>query len=297
MRAVICPRGGPPEVLELREVEKPPPGPKEILIRIHASTVTSGDVILRKVRGPVRWVFSLAFGLGKNPITGHELSGDIEKVGSEVMSFQAGEAVFASTGNKGGANAEFICLPEDGMIATKPANLNYEQAAAVPVGANTALVILREGAIKAGMKVLVYGASGSVGTYAVQLARHFGAEVSGVCSTGNLDLVRSLGASRAIDYTQEDFTETGERYDVVFDAVGKVSESECKQTLTDGGVFLSVRSSTKERQEDLVVLKELLEAGAIRPVIDRMYGLEDIVEAHRYVELGHKRGNVVLTVN
>ncbi|MEJ2013865.1 MAG: NAD(P)-dependent alcohol dehydrogenase [Anaerolineales bacterium] len=170
MRAVICPRGGPPEVLELREVEKPPPGPKEILIRIHASTVTSGDVILRKVRGPVRWVFSLAFGLGKNPITGHELSGDIEKVGSEVMSFQAGEAVFASTGNKGGANAEFICLPEDGMIATKPANLNYEQAAAVPVGANTALVILREGAIKAGMKVLVYGASGSVGTYAVQLA-------------------------------------------------------------------------------------------------------------------------------
>jgi NADPH:quinone reductase-like Zn-dependent oxidoreductase len=296
MRAIVCTKGGSPEVLELRELDTPIPGDTEVLIRIHASTVTSGDVILRGLKGPMRWIFGLAFGLRKDAILGHELAGDVEAVGTRVKRFKVGDAVFASTGNKGGANAEYICLSEDGIITTKPSNLTYEEAAAVPVGANTALVILRKASIQEGQKVLVYGASGSVGTYAVQLARHFDTEVTGVCSTVNLDLVRSLGAPHVIDYTERDFTQIDETYDVIFDAVGKISASECKGILKEGGTFLSVRSLMKEKQKDLVFLKELLEAGEIWPVIDRSYPLEELVEAHRYVETGRKKGNVVITI-
>lgn len=296
MKAVVCPKGGPPEVLELKELSKPEPRENEVLVQIHATTVTAGDVILRKLRGPLRWVFSIAFGMGKDKILGHELAGVIEAVGSQANRFEMGDRVFASTGNKGGAYAEYVCLPEDGIIARKPENLTFEQAAAVPIGANTALHILRRGNPQQGQHALIYGASGSVGTYAVQLARYFGAEVTGVCSTANLELVRSLGAAHVVDYTREDFTRTGESYDVIFDAVGKISASTCKRSLNDEGSFLSVKSSTEEKQEDLVFLRDLLEAGAIRPVIDRCYLFEEIVEAHRYVEKGHKKGNVVMTV-
>lgn len=296
MRAVVFSKGGPPEVLQLKEVETPVPRNEEVLIRIVAGTVTSGETILRSLTGFLRWVFGLAFGLGKNNILGHELAGVIEAVGKKATRFRIGDAVFASTGNKGGAYAEYICLPEDGMLAIKPANMTFEEAAAVPVGANTALHILRKAEIQRGKNVLIYGASGSVGTYAVQLARYFGAEVTGVCSTTNLELVRSLGAVNVIDYTQEDFTKNGETYDVIFDAVGKISSSMCKGSLNKNGVFLSVKSSTSEKAGSLNFLKELIEAGKIKAVIDRWYPLEQIVEAHRYVEMGHKKGNVVINV-
>jgi NADPH:quinone reductase-like Zn-dependent oxidoreductase len=296
MRAVVFSKGGPPEVLQLKEVETPVPRNEEVLIRIVAGTVTSGETILRSLTGFLRWVFGLAFGLGKNNILGHELAGVIEAVGKKATRFRIGDAVFASTGNKGGAYAEYICLPEDGMLAIKPANMTFEEAAAVPVGANTALHILGKVEIQRGKNVLIYGASGSVGTYAVQLARYFGAEVTGVCSTTNLELVRSLGAVNVIDYTQEDFTKNGETYDVIFDAVGKISSSMCKGSLNKNGVFLSVKSSTSEKAGSLNFLKELIEAGKIKAVIDRCYPLEQIVEAHRYVEMGHKKGNVVINV-
>ncbi|MFN2182602.1 MAG: NAD(P)-dependent alcohol dehydrogenase [Anaerolineae bacterium] len=296
MKAILCTAYGPPDVLQLQEVDKPVPKDDELLVRIYATTVTAGDVILRSMGAFQRVVFGLFFGMGKNKILGHELSGEIEAVGRGVTRFELGQPVFASAGSHGGAYAEYICLPEDGMVAAKPTNLSYEEAAAVPIGGNTALCILKKGDIRRGQKVMVYGASGSVGTYGVQLARHFGAEVTGVCSTANLEMVKSLGAAHVIDYTQEDFSQSGETFDVIFDAVGKLPASQGKAALSEGGVVLSTRSATREKPENLEYLKELAEASEIRPFIDRRYPLEQIAEAHRYVETGHKRGNVVITV-
>jgi NADPH:quinone reductase-like Zn-dependent oxidoreductase len=300
MKAVIYEKTGPADVLQIKELEKPIPKDNEILVRIVASTVTSGDVIMRKLNFLLMALFRLyaraQFGpkSTKGNMSGHEFSGDVEAIGKEVTTYVKGDAVFGSTGNDSGANAEYICISADGMVALKPSNMSYEQAAAVPVGANTALDILRRANIRPGQKVLIYGASGSVGTYAVQLAKHFGAEVAAVCSGANIEMVKSLGAARVIDYTQEDFAAGNDGFDVIFDAVGKISSSKAKGVLKENGVFLSVSSPTKEKPEDLIFLKELIEAGKLTAAIDKRFSLDQIVEAHRYVEIGHKKGNVVL---
>ncbi len=300
MKAIVVTGSGLPEVLELRDVEKPAPSENEMLVKVHASTVTIGDAILRRMPRFVMGPMVTLMGFKMKKIAGHELAGVVEAVGSDIRSFRKGDHVFGTTtGLKWGSNAEYVCIPEKGgggMVAWKPANVSFGEAAAIPIGGVTALQILRLGDIKKGDKVLIYGASGSVGTYAVQLAKYYGAHVTGVCSGVNLDLVRSIGAEEVIDYTKEDFRKNGETYNVIFDTVRKLKKSGCKKSLGEKGVFISSWSPTRESNEDLIHLKELVEAGRIRPVIDRTYPLEEVVEAHRYVDRGHKRGNVVITV-
>ena len=320
MKAIVCTEYGFPDVMQLKELEKPTPKDNEILIKIHATTVTSADVRIRKADPfPVRFFYG--FRRPKNnTVLGSELAGEIEAIGQNVKQFNVGDSVFAGAGISLGTNAEYICLPAAGAIAIKPTNMTYEEAAAIPFGATTSLFFLRDqGKIQGGQDVLIYGASGALGTAAVQLAKSFGAQVTGVCSTGNLALVKSLGADTVIDYTKEDFTQRGKTYDIVFDAIGKSQFSGCLRSLKKNGRYLravhidlvsilrglwtSITSSKTvlggvaiERKEDLIVLKELIEAESMKAVIDRCYPLEQTDEAHRYVEQGHKKGCVVITV-
>ena len=305
MKAVVCTRYGPPEVLRLEELATPVPRGDEVRIRILATAVMSSDCYVRGLNLSPAYRIMARLALGWNaprqPVLGMVLSGEVDSVGSDVKSFEVGERVFGFNRHLFGTCAQYVCWPEDGLLATRPASLTDEEAAAIPYGGLLALHFLRKADVRAGQRVLVYGASGAVGTSAVQLARHFGAQVTGVCSTSNVDLVASLGATTVIDYTHEDFTDGAERYDLIFDAVGKRKSAaalrRCRQVLAPGGVCVSVDDGKpKLRREDLVLLGELATKGEIRPVIDRTYALDDIVEAHRYVDHGHKRGNVVVAV-
>lgn len=317
MKAIVYTKFGPPEVLHLEEVEKPTPKAHEVLIKIVATTVVKEDPDMRASPG------ANGFLKPSHPILGQEFAGVIEAVGSDVTRFRPGDQVFGM--EFFGAYAQFKCMPETGVLTKKPTNLSYEEAASIPNGGLTALPYLRDKArLRSGQTMLIYGASGSVGSAAVQLARYFGAEVTGVCSTANIEWVKLLGANQVIDYTRKNFTENGKTYDIIFDTVGKIPFSACKGSLPDGGIYLStvpspimmlhtlwpVKSggkkvkfvatglrSSREKIKDLVFLTELIEAGNLKPVIDRVYPLEQISEAHRYVETGHKKGNVVITVS
>ena len=324
MKAIVYTEYGPPEVLQLKEVAKPTPKDDEVLIKVHAATVTSGDVNMRgftfvpKGFGPLP---RLMFGIRRprKPILGTEVAGEIEAVGKDVTLFKLGDRVFGIGSSVIGAYAEYVCRPEDGPRVRMPADTTYEEAAPLAGGAGTALYFLRDKAsVQSGQKILIYGASGGVGTAAVQLAKYYGAEVTGVCSTANLELVKSLGADKVVDYTKEDFTENGETYDIIYDAVGKLPFAKCKSSLKDNGIYLDGASGPSgfarmgwtsivggkrvfagtpaERKEELNFLKELVEAGKLKAVIDRSYPLEQTAEAHRYVDKGHKKGNVVITV-
>ena len=321
MKAIVYEKYGSPDVLQLKELVKRYPRSNEVLIKVFASTVTKYDCWARSSTAPPGfWLpsrIASGFRKPKQPILGTELSGEIESVGQTVKRFKKGDQVFAFLMNSG-AYSEYVCIPEDGFMALKPTNMTYEEAAAAVQGGLTALYFLRKENIQRGHKVLVFGASGGIGTYAVQLAKYFGAEVTGVCSTSKMEMVKSLGADKVIDYTKEDFTNNVQTYDIIFDTVGKTSISRTISSLKENGryifatfglpmliqVFWLLRKSDKkaiigvleERPEDLVFLKKLIEAGEIKPVIDRRYALEQTAEAHRFVETGQKKGSVIITM-
>jgi len=324
MKAIVHTAYGPPDELELREVEKPIPKDNEVLISIHATTVTSSDCNVRNLTFAPTWSvlpMRMQFGLREPKITrlGIDLAGEVEAVGKDVKRYREGDQVFGRPDPALGAHAEYICIAEDGVLAAKPDNMTFEEAACLPLAANTALYFIRDlGKIQAGQTVIINGASGGIGTFAVQLAKYYGAEVTGVCSTANVEMVKSLGADKVIDYTREDFTASGEVYDVVFDVVSKTSYARCKDLLKKNGLYLAALPTlaivlqtiwtsmvgdkkvkfgdAAGKAENLVFLKELVEAGKLRSVIDRRYPLEQIAEAFRYAETGHKKGNVVVTV-
>ncbi|MED4635554.1 NAD(P)-dependent alcohol dehydrogenase [Peribacillus frigoritolerans] len=320
MKAIVYTKYGPPDVLHLKEVKKPDPKENEILIKVKAATVTMGDIRSRSFTVPLSvWLPArIIMGLRrpKKTILGLELSGEVESVGKDVKLFKAGDQIFAASQVGYGAYAEYKCLREDGPVSIKPNNISFEEAAAIPIGARTALFYLRKANVQSGQKVLVYGASGSVGSYAVQIAKYFGAKVTGVCSTANVELVKSLGADKVIDYTSEDFSRDRGTYDVIFEAVNKSPFSACMKSLKKDGTYLNVTvpvpsvrmlwtklttgkklilsQNSPETPEALNFLKELVEAGKLKVIIDRCYAFEELVQAHRYVEKGHKKGNVVI---
>ena len=322
MKAIVCTKWGSPDFLELREVAKPLPKDREVLIKIFATTANAADTRMRSAKFPLLFKLPMKLMLGfKKPksILGLELAGEIESTGKDVKLFKKGDPVFGSSGMRMGGYAEYQCLPEKGVLAIKPANISYEEAAGVPHCALTAMHYLKKANIQSGKKVLIFGASGGIGTFAVQLAKTFGAEVTGVCSTKKMEMVKSLGADKVIDYTQEDFTKSGETYDVIFDTIGKSSMSGCKRSLNKKGIYLlavnlqvprilgalwiRITSSKKVKggvagftTDNLNFLKELLEAGKIKSVIDRTYPLAQMAEAHRYVDNGYKSGNVAIAV-
>ena len=314
MKAVVCTKYGPPEVLQLQDVEKPTPKKNELCIKIHATSVTSSDCIIRGFNlprwHPLRLMMGLVLGFGKprNPILGMVAAGEIDSMGQDAKRFNIGDQVFAytvksSTKMRFGTYAQYICIPEDWLVLPMPSDVTYEEAAAIPYGGELALHFLKKGDVQSRQKVLIIGASGAIGTAAVQLASYYGAKVTGVCSTPNLELVRSLGAEAVIDYTKEDYSKRSERYDLILDAVpllvadSKRFKKQARSALTPKGKFISINDgSPTPNINNLVLLKDLVESGKYRPVIDRSYPLEQIVEAHRYVETGHKKGNVVITV-
>ncbi len=294
MKAILVKRAGSPDRLVLTDVPQPAPEPDEVLIRIHAATVTRGDVVMRKMP---RLVARLV-GEAPKSIPGHEFAGEVAAVGHDVTRFEIGDGVFGTTtGLEQGSHAEYVCVPENGIVAHIPPHVGYDEAAPIPVGAMAALHFLREGGVVPGTQALINGASGSVGTFAVQIAKRMGAHVTGVSSTANLELVASLGADVTIDYREQDFTEGATKYDVVFDAAGKTSAKKAVPVLSERGRFVTTQTRRREQVEDLLAVRDMVAGGAVRAVIDRSYTLDRIREAHRYVEEGHKRGNVVLVVH